>query len=407
MDWPPKLPRDFPLTVTARGYVKRIAGRLKWIAGKVPPDDALAIYHRKAAALVSGHEPMPEPERFDGGMTVHEMLARWLLDRHRDATRGELTAGAFVQYKLSAKRIDGVIGHLPTDVVNPDMTRALYDRLAKQHGVDFAKRAIGHLRTAARHAADSDWVRPIRLGDKVVAKLASRPQARMKWKLYAPADIVKMLDALDAIIAKGDGRTRPSWCQMKAMILLALNGGYGARELGELPREVVDLAGRRIDYRRGKTKAGHVVPLWDETVEALKIVLEYRPGDDLVFRTREGHPWSRTTPIMKNGRIDKVMPIDNVNERFRQLVDKLGMRFEGQGFYKLKHLHATLADRAGDPHATFALAGHALPGAKSHYVDVGEDRVRKVVEYVRHVLLIQPRENRKTASDASDAARHP
>jgi integrase len=143
----------------------------------------------------------------------------------------------------------------------------------------------------------------------------------------------------------------------------------------------------RSRTRRGKTGADHIVPLWPETVEALKLVLAQRPDDALVFRTRHGNPWCRTYAVMKGGKVDRASGADHVNERFTELIEPIGLKIDGQGFYKLKHLFATTADKSIDRNAVAILMGHKLPGSRGHYIEVGEDRLREVVNFVRHHLL--------------------
>lgn len=399
MDWPPTIPKGFPLTVTARGYVKTIDGKTRWICGRLPPSEALRVYHRKANAILGKQSPLPESApRRKTNPTLHEILARWVKDLQGAAERGELRGSTWVQYRLSAKRIAAIAGHYLVRDITPDTTKGIYDRLAKAHGIDWAKRGIGHLRAACNHAADSGWCQPVRLGGRIVAKLASRPAVRMNWRLYTPAEVRRILAASLRNVRSGDRRAHAANVQLHAMLLLALNGGYGPQELSDLPRAVVDLERRRIDYSRGKTGAAHIVPLWDETVRALEWAMALRPGDALLFRTRNGNPWCMDKHVYRNGHLFKTSKTDNVNERFLELVEPLGLKFPRQGFYKLKHLHATTADRAGDPHATFALAGHELPGSKSHYVRVDEDRLRRVVEFVRQELILSRPE--------SSASRH-
>jgi integrase len=216
----------------------------------------------------------------------------------------------------------------------------------------------------------------------------------MKWRLYTPAEVRRILTRIERKLAvkrgRRDGRSIPNLIQLRAMVYLALNGGFNAAECAELKRDSVDLSAALIRHRRGKTGAEHVVPLWDETAAALREAMALRPTDDLVFRTREGRPWRVVRPLYDDrGKIIKSTNTDNVGERFAELVAPMGLKIERQNFGKLRHLHQTLSDAAGDPHATFALAGHALPGAKSHYVKVDVERLRKVVEHVRSVLLVR------------------
>jgi integrase len=375
------------VTRSGRGYYARINGKPRWICGAAhTPEQAEAIYHRKAAQLTSGKNLLPAPAKVIGIITLHYVLGRWLKDCQLLMDAGKMSASAFMQYRRSAKRIDAVAGEMPIETVAPETAQGIFERISAEHGADAARRALAHLRTACRHAEDAGICAPVRLGRKMLTKLMSSERGSMKWQLYTPGQVQAILAEVDRLIREGDGRSVPSWTQVRAMILLALNGGYGAKELAELPRAVVDLERAHIDYRRGKTGAKHIVLLWPETVDALRAVLAVRVQDDLVFRTRQGGRWCVSEPKLKQGK-PGIRITDHVNERFTELVKPLGLKIRGQGFYKLKHLHCSIADRAGDPHATFTLAGHELPGSKGHYVLVEEDRLRKVVEFIRAHLF--------------------
>src|SRR5205807_7492 len=92
---------------------------------------------------------------------------------------------------------------------------------------------------------------------------------------------------------------------MRAMVLLALNGGFGNTDVADLPRAVV--AGDFLDYARGKTGIERRVPLWPATLAAVKAAIalsekrlqkrrvDGRPVDAaaerLVFITRQGQPY--------------------------------------------------------------------------------------------------------------------
>lgn len=385
-DWPPKsLPRNFPLTIVKRGYMKRVAGKFRWICGKVSPAEALKVYHRKAAALVAGHKPLEAIQQPRGVVTLHYLLGRWVIDRRADAERGELSVGAFGQYFASANAIDEHAGHHVASDWTPDQTRELYNHLCNTRSVDFAKRAIDHLNAACRYAADQKWCAPVSLGSM---RLTARAKSVMKWRLYTPAEVRRIRDAIDKAIRDADGRGKPSLIQLRAMIYLALNGGYGAKELADLPRAVVDLDAKVINHRRGKTGADHIVPLWPETIRVLKPVLRERVGDELLFRTREGNPWCYAKPRYAGGKLVGRSSVDNVGERFKDLVTPLGLRIPGQNFYKLRHLFATTADQFIDTHAVSVLMGHALPGSRGHYIRVSDERLRAVVAFVRKKLLV-------------------
>lgn len=390
MDWPPKMPQNSPLTLCARGYMARIAGRPRWIAGKVPHGDALAAYHRKASALLRGAKPLAvtAPAAAPAATTVHWLLGKYLLDRKADMERGELAAEGFDQIRRSCQRVDAILADHRTDAVNPSVFRALYDRLSTDHGTDAAKRAVGHFATACRHAMDHEWVGPMRLGK--VGKLTGRSATTSpRWRLFTAGDLAKILREIDRRIALtgGDGRAGHAWHQLKAGVLLALNGGYGSKECSDLTVGEVDVARGIIDHARGKTGKQHLVPLWAETIAALTPILSLREKpDDLVFRNRGGRPWNYSEMRTVDGKLRKFSD-DTAKARFNDVLTALGMKVWGQSFYKLKHTFSTSASKAKDSDALALLMGHGLPGSRGHYVRVGEDRLREVVDAVRHELL--------------------
>lgn len=389
MTWPPKqIPRGFPLTVTDKGYVKTIGGRTRWIAGRVKPSEAIAAYHRKAASLTARSRPLVVTRSEGTGIiTVNHLLNRYLAARQRDVNAGEFTPHAFAEYRIAAKRVDAVAGAMTTADWTPDTTQQLYDWLRAKWGTASAKRILSRFASACLYGEERGWCEPVRVGRTVLRKLAVGSKGRRAWNLFDAATICRIIEhqydhALRA------GKFRPTNIQFLAMLLLALNGGLGASELAALRRDSIDLRKGAIEQPRGKTAAEHCVPLWPETQSILELVLEQRPSDPLVFRTRYGRAWVQQCARTRNGRIVGANQVDSVQERFKSLCEDMGIRRSGVGFYKLKHVHATLADAAGDPHATFVLAGHKLPGSKGHYVTVGVERVRAVAEHVRQSLGI-------------------
>jgi integrase len=56
----------------------------------------------------------------------------------------------------------------------------------------------------------------------------------------------------------------------KAIILLAINGGIGNSDIGNLLFSDIDLVSGWIDCPRPKTGLPRRIPLWNETVSALK-----------------------------------------------------------------------------------------------------------------------------------------
>src|SRR5204863_146115 len=140
--------------------------------------------------------------------------------------------------------------------------------------------------------------------------------------------------------------------QLKAMILLGINCGFGNADCGQLPIHAVDLNAGWINFPRPKTGVDRRCPLWKETIAALKVVLVKRPEpkDDahkpLLFITKYRDSW------FKEG-------ADNpVTKEFRKVLNTLEIHAPGKGFYTLRHTFATIGGAAKDQVAINALMGH-------------------------------------------------
>lgn len=386
--WPPKqLPPKFPLTVVASGYVKTIGGKTRWICGRKTPAQALQIFYAKATRFASKPTVIAKTET-STAVSVHLLLAKWIIAREADLHAGKLKPATFAQYRRSALRIDEAIGDFRLDEYMPENTEQLHVELSKRHGADFGRRALGHWRDCCLYAEERRWCRPIPLGRKIIRSILTRPAARVKWQLMDKVQIQKLLTAAKAATVGRRNDFRQQAEQFHAALLLALNGGYGPTELAEMPRSFVDIDAGVVKGLRGKTGVMHICPLWSETLEAVKLVLVQRPDDNLLFRTRHGNPWVYTRSVMDGTHAVNASGNDNFKQRWNDLTKPLGLKVAGHGMYKLRHAMMTTADKFGDDHARRVLVGHALPGSTGHYVHVGEDRLRKLVEFIREQLIL-------------------
>ena len=173
--------------------------------------------------------------------------------------------------------------------------------------------------------------------------------------------------------------------QMKAMILLGINCGFGCTDCAELKWDDLDLDNARVSMPRGKTGIERNLPLWPETVLALKTITK---SGELVFYTVKRNPWVRTIhTINKNGK-EKFTKNDEVSKQFSKLLKKAGIKTEkGVGFYTLRRTVATLAARSGDPFAVQKLLGHADLKMASVYVQDVSEQTDRVVNNVRKLII--------------------
>lgn len=65
---------------------------------------------------------------------------------------------------------------------------------------------------------------------------------------------------------------------MKAMCLLGLNCGFGNSDIANLPKKAIDFDNGWGDFPREKTATPRRIPLWVETVDAIKGAIALRPS---------------------------------------------------------------------------------------------------------------------------------
>lgn len=86
--------------------------------------------------------------------------------------------------------------------------------------------------------------------------------------------------------------------QLRAMLLLGINCGFGNSDCANLPLTALDLEGGWINFPRPKTGIERRCPLWKETITALRAAIAKRKkpagkrAAGLVFVTLHGLPYN-------------------------------------------------------------------------------------------------------------------
>jgi integrase len=255
----------------------------------------------------------------------------------------------------------------------PDDFGKLREKFAKKWGPHLLKKSIQYVRSIFKHAYDSGLIdRPMRFGPtfkRPTMKTMRLHRAKQGAKLFTREEIVAMLG-----VAKG---------QLRAMILLGINAGFGNADCGSLPRSALDLEPGWVTFPRPKTGIARRVALWPETVEALKEAIPDRPTPkkaehaDLVFITKYGAPWSKSiddSPITKE--TAKLLHELKINGR------------AGLGFYTLRSTFRTVADETKDQAACDHIMGQELPHMSTNYRQgISDERLKAVADQVRHWLF--------------------
>ena len=372
---------------------------------------ALQHYMRTAADLHAGREPRQNVAA--DGPTVKEVCNHYLTFQSQKLETGEITLRTFEDCRRVADSFAQFVGpgRLLSDLSPEDFQR-YRQKLARRGlpvngrglGVYALTRTISIVRGMFKYAYDMDLVSgPFKFGrafERPSVKL--RRKSRSSWeqtngkRLFEASAIRAMLKAADF--------------PLRAMILLGINGGFGNADCARLPIKAIHFDGAVIEFNRPKTGIERVVPLWPETLDALRKSIAKRPqpvdeeAGDLAFVTTFGRPWvrDRIHRSADNG-IAKVVPVDKVRQEFDKILKKLGLKKKGIGFFTLRHTFRTWADEVRDQHAIHRIMGHTIPGMSGIYVEeISLDRLRAVVNHVRSKLF-GPAETSQPAAPAPAA----
>lgn len=402
---PGKPYKDFPLTPHPLGYwCKSIRGKLFYFGrwGRVrngemerlPDDDgwqaALDQYNEQKEALYDGRTPRATGD----GLTVADLCNRFLTAKEHLLETGELTPRTFHDYKSTTDRVVAVFGkrRLVDDLAAEDFATLRAD-IAKTYGPVALGNEIGRIRVVFKYAFDAGLTdRPVRYGPtfkKPSKKTLRKERQKNGRKDFDAEEIRAMLNAAGT--------------QLRAMILLGVNCGFGNGDVGNLPITAVDFDRGWIDFPRPKTAIERRCPLWPETVEALRAVADKRPEPKdeadagLLFITKYGSTWSQ------EGDASKSRSANPISHEGRKLMKECGIYQKGRGFYGLRHTFQTQGEEAGET-ATRFLMGHSDSSMSGVYRErISDDRLRAVVDHV-HAWLWPADESERAEPEADESA---
>ncbi len=417
----PAKPHDgFPLFAHASGrWAKKVLGKLyyfgRWgnsVQGEMHPVDdtdataakALDEFNRQWPYIREGRTPPP----IDAGVgcTIRNLCNTFLSSKKSKVETGELSQYSFSEYMRTTDAIVEFFGRdRRVDDLRPDDFEKFRVYLAKGKnggacGPVTLKSKINRARVVFKFASDRQLIdRPVAYGgafDRPSAKTLQQARNKAGERMFERADLLKILDVLDGKpVHVEDGKDPvilPRSATMKAMVLLGLNGGFGNTDVATLPRSAVNLDTGWITFPRPKTAVQRRVPLWPETVLAMRAALAERtePIDeadaDLCFITSRGTRYVRVQPSGTEGRH---VTINALSRRFEGIMSKLkitGRR--GLNFYTLRHVFETQAGESLDQVAVDAVMGHRDGSMAAEYRErISDERLKSVVETVRAWLF--------------------
>jgi integrase len=173
--------------------------------------------------------------------------------------------------------------------------------------------------------------------------------------------------------------------KMKAMIWLGLNCGFGCTDCSKLKWTDLDFKERRVKLVRNKTGVERNLPLWPETMQALK---ELPRSGPFVFYTSKGHLWIRTVAKTNDDGERKYIFVNRITPTFSRLMKKVRIHApRGTSFYSLRRTAATMAARSGDPFAVQRLLGHVDLTMATRYVQDVSEQTDRVIQNSRKYVL--------------------
>ena len=167
------------------------------------------------------------PRSTRNGLIVQELCNRFLASKQNQVAIGEITQRSFLDYKAVTDRIVRLFGLTrQVDDLAADDFEELKSDIAKTRGLVSLGNEIQRVRVVFKFAYDAGLIdKPLQYGPTF-----KRPSKRVLRRVRN-GNGEKMFDANEI-------RTmlREASIQMKAMILLGVNCGFGNNDCGTLPR---------------------------------------------------------------------------------------------------------------------------------------------------------------------------
>lgn len=369
---------DFPLFPHAtKRWAKKIRGKTCYFGPWDNPQAALQKYLDERDDLHAGRTPRVKAA---DGLTIVNLCNRFLTEKKHLVDSRDLSETTFRNYYVTCERLVKHFGRvrLVDDLVADDFSgfrRVMAQSLASSSlGLE-----IMQTRILLKWAYDSGLIeQPVRFGQSFNRpsrkRLRQDRQANGK-RLFDAGELLRIMDASDS--------------NLKTMVLLAINCGFGQTDIANLPRSAVDLENGWIEYPRPKTAVERRNPLWPETVAALQSIVAQPPNpktldenNGLVFVTKHGKRWVEISDSEKRAWKD------SIGKKFGILLKHLGLQRPRLNFYAIRHTFATIAGSSKDQVAVNAVMGHVDSSMAAVYREsIDDDRLIAVTDTVHRWLF--------------------
>jgi len=360
---PEKPYKDFPLFPHAtKRWAKKIKGRLHYFGPWADWKGALERFQYENDYLQAGKTP---PPRNVDALTVDDLVNGFLENRESKVLSGEMAQRTWNDYKRTGTFLIESLGrHVSVESLNANDFSKLREKLSNRLGLVALGNEIGRCRVFLNFAFKNDMIdRPVRMG----LSFQKPSKKSVKKEKQTKAEKVFSLEELTTIYAAANP-------QMRCFMLLALNGGLGPSDIGQM--ESSHIQAGRVRYPRPKTLVDREFPLWKETAKAIEDIRQTSYDSELVFVTSHGQSWYKDaadSPITKE---------------FVKLLKVCGLHEKQRGFYSLRHTFRTVADGCRDQVAINHVMGHSDSSMAANYRHgIEPERLQAVVDHVRKWAL--------------------
>lgn len=315
------------------------------------------------------------PSPFAKGIDLNELCEKWMRFHDDKLAAGEITARTHGEYRDSCNHILEVLGKTRSaSTIGPEDFAKLRRAYSDRFGICGLSKRITHTKSLFAFAYSEDLIdRPAKYGKSFAKPSAKTCRAHRIAKGsmdFTSEEIRLMLEHATAT--------------QKAMILIALNSACGNTDIADMPRSAIDLDGGWLTYPRAKTAIVRRVPLWQETVAAIREAIAAQPkhSSEMLFVSKRGQDYRADS---RTGW--------RVTGEFRQVLRRAKIDAKKRGFYGLRRTFQTQAEECGDLVACKAIMGHSFAESdmSARYRQrISDDRLRKVVEVVHGWLFSNP-----------------
>ena len=389
---------EFPLFPHAtKRWAKKIRGKFVYFGPWDDPDAALQKYLDQRDDLHAGRTPRSTGD----GLTIAGLCNQFLNAKAAMMKNGELAEITFRNYHRSCRRIIDVLGKTRlVDDLRADDFAELRAALAETLGLASLKTEIQSIRVVFKFAFDQRLIQqPINFGQsfnkpsRKVLRQARQQNQKNGKRMFEADELRRILDALDGNVEgevlknhklTSEYKIIPANPVMKAMVLLAINTGFGQSDIANLPQSAFNFDAGWIDYPRSKTATERRIPLWPQTIDAIQAAIHARPkpkdakDEDLVFLT--GHGWRWVMIAESKMRTWK----DSITKSFGNLLTRLGLKRPGLNFYAIRHTFETIGGESKDQVAVNSIMGHVDNSMAGVYRErISDERLQAVTETVR------------------------